>query len=67
MKVSHLIGRLQEVVAQFGDLEVVVGEASSVLRDKIDVNVDSKGKYDNESWGDKIAIVQAYIVFGRSK
>lgn len=61
MKISHMIQRLQEMQALFGDLEVVVGEASSQLRGRIDVNVDTKGKFDGESWDDKVCIVQAYV------
>lgn len=60
MKISTLIARLEESKAQFGDLDVVIGEASSIWRSMIDVNVDDKGKFDNESWGDRICIVQAY-------
>lgn len=63
MKISELIGRLNEAQEQFGDLDVVVGEASSELRSRYSVNVDSKGKYDGESWDDKICIVQAYVIF----
>ena len=60
MKISTLIARLEEAKAHYGDLDVVVGEASSILRSRMDVNVDDKGKLDNGSWGDKVCIVQAY-------
>jgi hypothetical protein len=63
MKISELIQRLEEARAWAGgeDLEVVVGEASSELRGRIAVNVDSKGKWDNESWDKWVCIVQAYV------
>jgi hypothetical protein len=60
MKISNLIIRLQETQARFGDLDVVVGEVSSLTRSMFDVNVDTKGKHDGTSWDDKICIVQAY-------
>lgn len=62
MKVSELIRRLEEAREWAGgkDLDVVVGETSGVLVGKIDVNVDSMGKYDNERWDDYVCIVQGY-------
>lgn len=60
MKVSDLIRQLTEIEQRFGDLQVVVGEASGVFQDRLGVNVD-------DVKGDRVpvAIVQAYVI--RSK
>ena len=65
MKISNLIKRLEEAkeYAKGQDLQVVVGERNSLLIDKIDVNVDTKGKLDNESWENQVCIIQAYHCF----
>jgi hypothetical protein len=63
MKISSLIHTLQEHLAQFGDLDVVVGERNSELVSKFEACVDLKGKFDNENWDDKICIIQAYHIF----
>lgn len=64
MKINQLIRLLEEARERAGaDIDVVVGETNGMLIGKIDVNVDSKGKYDNEHWDEKIAIVQGYIIF----
>ena len=60
MKISTLIARLEEAKAEFGDRDVVVGEANSVRRSRMDVNVDARGRFDSENEGDKICIVQGY-------
>lgn len=71
MKISELIRRLEyaqkwveeNAVDMNGDIDVYIGERSSELVSWIDVNVDSKGKIDGESWSDYVCIVQAYHVF----
>jgi len=64
VKINRLIRLLEEAREYAGaDIDVVVGETNGMLIGKIGVNVDSKGKYDNEHWDEKIAIVQGYIVF----
>ncbi len=64
MKINQLIRLLEEAREHAGaDIDVVVGETNGMLIGRIDVNVDSKGKYDDEHWDEKIAIVQGYIVF----
>jgi len=64
VKISTLIERLQEAQQHYGDLEVYVGQLNSTLRSWIDVNVDTKGLADGESWDDSICIVQAYTSLG---
>ena len=56
MSISVLRERLQEVLAEFGDLDVIVGEASSVRRVRFDINVEP----DHEDNAD-VCIVQAYV------
>jgi hypothetical protein len=64
MKISALELRLAEARERFGDLDVYVGEASSQLRSRIDVNVDSAiAKGEDETGERKICIVQAYVIF----
>lgn len=60
-RISAVIEDLQEIQKRFGDLEIVVGEASSITRSKFECNVDTKGKHDGESWDEKVCIIQAYV------
>jgi hypothetical protein len=66
MKLSTLIADLNEALARVGDVQVVVGEASGMFRDRIGVNTQQSnlvlGDEDDDS---PMAIVQAYVVINK--
>jgi hypothetical protein len=51
MKISDLIARLEEVHYQFGDLDVVIAEVSTIHRERYDVVVE-----------DSACIIQTYTI-----
>ncbi len=59
MKASELIRRLQEAIEHVGDVDVFVGEVSSIKRERIDVNAGIDWSVRDD---EPVIVVQAYTL-----